>query len=420
MLTHHYARHVASLLTLSYIFTYSTAEAAEVPPSLLLQTNSLALGTRLRVVVNNAPASLIEAAKNRSKVLLFLESVALRGLCTESFAGSNPPVQTLEFTLVRDDQNRSNWTALLGSPRGWSRPVTLNVGTEGVGELVLSGGARPIVALQIIRKTDGLAGCILFLVLVVWLFFVARRTEIIRDNWDSPEKPNAYETRFWHFVPWGALLVTGVLTWFLANAIWLLISSAVLFLIGVIWAIPKPRAPLPPYSLARTQMLAWFFLVIGAFLFLWLVTGSSDMLNTTVLSLMGISVGTSLAAEVQDASKPTRREDLVEEQKKLVALPNPNQQQKGRLSEIEAELNKAPIRPESKHFLNDVLTDAKGISFARLQMLIWTIVLGLLFIHDVYTNLAMPEFNTTILALMGISSGTYLGFILKEPNSSKQ
>jgi len=32
-----------------------------------------------------------------------------------------------------------------------------------------------------------------------------------------------------------------------------------------------------------------------------------------------------------------------------------------------------------------------------------------MFVSSVYNNLTMPEFSTTLLGLMGISSGTYIG-----------
>ena len=57
----------------------------------------------------------------------------------------------------------------------------------------------------------------------------------------------------------------------------------------------------------------------------------------------------------------------------------------------------------------------------RLQMLVWTVILGIVFVLKVLSNLAMPEFDATLLALMGISSGTYLGFKFPEqqPQSVK-
>jgi hypothetical protein len=47
-------------------------------------------------------------------------------------------------------------------------------------------------------------------------------------------------------------------------------------------------------------------------------------------------------------------------------------------------------------------------------MLLWTVVLWFVFWAGVYHRLAMPEFNPTLLGLMGISAGTYLGFKIPE------
>jgi len=48
------------------------------------------------------------------------------------------------------------------------------------------------------------------------------------------------------------------------------------------------------------------------------------------------------------------------------------------------------------------------------QVFAWTIVLGIMFISSVYNRLTMPEFSATLLGLMGISSGTYIGFKFPE------
>ena len=52
--------------------------------------------------------------------------------------------------------------------------------------------------------------------------------------------------------------------------------------------------------------------------------------------------------------------------------------------------------------------DENGVSLQRLQVLVWTVVLGCIFVNEVYAHLTMPEFSATLLTLMGISSGTYL------------
>jgi len=70
---------------------------------------------------------------------------------------------------------------------------------------------------------------------------------------------------------------------------------------------------------------------------------------------------------------------------------------------------------QSESFLRDILSDANGVNFHRFQMAAWTFVLAIIFIKEVYENLAMPTFNTTLLGLLGLSAGTYLGMKIPEP-----
>ena len=50
----------------------------------------------------------------------------------------------------------------------------------------------------------------------------------------------------------------------------------------------------------------------------------------------------------------------------------------------------------------------------RLQITLWTLALGALFVWEIWNQLVMPAFGTELLTLMGISSGTYLGFKIPE------
>jgi hypothetical protein len=63
--------------------------------------------------------------------------------------------------------------------------------------------------------------------------------------------------------------------------------------------------------------------------------------------------------------------------------------------------------------MTDLLTDGTGPSFQRYQMVLFTVILAVIFVFEVARNLGMPEFDTTLLGLMGISNGTYLGFKLQ-------
>jgi hypothetical protein len=134
-----------------------------------------------------------------------------------------------------------------------------------------------------------------------------------------------------------------------------------------------PRA----YSLARFQMAFWFTLVICSYVFIWLITSANDTISGSVLVLIGIGSGTALGAAVVDAGK-------------------------------------ARPAPASRGFFRDVLSDPEGVCFHRFQMFVWTLVLGIMFVSSVYYDLSMPEFNATLLAMQGISAGTYLGFKIPE------
>jgi ABC-type Mn2+/Zn2+ transport system permease subunit len=60
--------------------------------------------------------------------------------------------------------------------------------------------------------------------------------------------------------------------------------------------------------------------------------------------------------------------------------------------------------------VRDLLADGDGISFHRFQIVVWTLILGVVFVWSVYRDMSMPEFDASLLTLMGLSSGTYVGF----------
>jgi hypothetical protein len=70
---------------------------------------------------------------------------------------------------------------------------------------------------------------------------------------------------------------------------------------------------------------------------------------------------------------------------------------------------------ESQGFLIDILRDETGVSFRRFQMAGWIVVLRFIFVVAVEQTLAMPDFSATLLGLMGISSGAYIGFKSSDP-----
>jgi hypothetical protein len=193
------------------------------------------------------------------------------------------------------------------------------------------------------------------------------------------------------------------------------------------------------FSLALSQMAAWFVVIISAFVLIWLTTGELNTLTDSVLYLMGISASTLVAAAVIDKSKLTESQNknvtLMAEKEslneKVTKLTEPSNLKENitlttqitttntRLKEIDKELKNLPATdkgPATKNWFIDVLSDVNGISLHRFQILVWTFVLIVIFIADVYNYLTMPDFSATLLGLMGISSGTYIGFKLPEQN----
>lgn len=144
-----------------------------------------------------------------------------------------------------------------------------------------------------------------------------------------------------------------------------------------------------PLSMARLQMSIWFFVIIGSFVFLWSTTGSLAGVNNTALALMGISGGTSIFSAI-----------ISQKQEWDASKRAPSKTNPSRIAS----------------WFVDLLSDDQGMTIHRFQMLAWTLVLAIVFINGVIIDYAMPVFTKELLGLMGISSGVYVGFKLKEGN----
>lgn len=290
----------------------------------------------------------------------------------------------LLFHLRVNEDSRAVWTDLLGAPEGLRRPVTFSVGpVDGAPFDTVYGDGRRVM-LTVISPVYG--GIALLVVVVTLAVFVqlARTTSIIR----------------------------------------------------------KPaEGGLGPYDLGRFQMAVWFFLIYLSYTAIWLITDATDTIHPSLLALLGISAGTALSEAVIDAggapAPEPRQQALLDERQQRVreigtrgmwqdgnegAGGDPRERQQAarqRVMQIDRELRalQAPA-PEmaSRGLLHDLLSDAQGYRFDRFQIFAFTLILGVIFLSDVYNNLSMPELSPTLLGLMGLSSGTYIGF--KLPNRS--
>jgi len=233
-------------------------------------------------------------------------------------------------------------------------------------------------------------------------------------------------------------VVTGSGSWYWILALFVVMIGALLYLAATTDLLrytlsAPPKRPLrSPYSLGLAQMAFWFCLSLAAYVYICLVTEQVHVPMGSVLGLLGISSTTGLAAIFVDKQKGAATANLAAERVALTArikdLASATLaagssaeaellQKKNRLALVEALLAQSPPETSpatSKGFLTDILSDGESFSFHRFQIAVWTIVLGVVFVWSVYRNMTMPEFDASLLTLMGISSSTYLGFKFPE------
>ncbi|MBP2304714.1 hypothetical protein GBZ48_06300 [Azospirillum melinis] len=173
--------------------------------------------------------------------------------------------------------------------------------------------------------------------------------------------------------------------------------------------VPMPANYRAPYSLARFQLLWWSGIVTASYAAILTITGSMDTITTGTMALMGIVGGTSVLAAFQDR-RPSDDQTRRQQHAALyiaAATANPPDR-----TAMAASLEQ--VYPPTQGLLPDLLSDAAGYNIHRLQLLAWTGVLGITFLYEVTRTLGMPELSANLLALTGISNGTYFGFKMQE------
>lgn len=142
------------------------------------------------------------------------------------------------------------------------------------------------------------------------------------------------------------------------------------------------------YHLAAVHLVFWSFIIIFSYAFIAVVTWDANSVTSSAFALLGISGG---AAVITATTAPGNAGEKISDSKR------------------------------STHsflkFWQDLLHDENGPVFARYQIVAWALVLGVVFIASVVNTLAMPEFDASLLTLLGISTGTYVGLRFAEERS---
>jgi hypothetical protein len=391
------AASVAAFIVIGFLACFASAQTADSQPAANPQPKVVSLEGNLeaddliRVQVDDLAEWAANPANNPAKLVPFLNGFAIAGNYPEEIHLSR---NHLHFHLRITKENKKVWIDVLGAPTSFRTPVSFSVGLENQSPFESVYEENNKLLLTVISRWYGVVSLIIVVATFVLLIWLARNTNIIRE-------PG-----------------------------------------------PKPGGgKLRPYNLGRTQMAFWFFLIYASYLVIWLITGALDTITASLLGLMGISAGTALSEAMIDSGKDTATANKIQElsaekssleqatsevQAQVTTLQARNdltpeelasrdsstkqlQDYRSRLAQVNQQLQAVtPPESVSAGFLRDILGDANGYSFHRFQIFAWTIVLGVIFISSVYNELTMPDFSTTLLGLMGISSGTYIGFKFPE------
>ena len=355
------------------------------------------LDKKLAVVLDKVdPTTIVDP----DKAVLFLNGRAINGLKGTQYSSND---KALIFHLVRSSDNADAWVPLLAAPSLTPRSVAVGV---------------------YLKKPDKLA------------------------PGDPQPSPIAGAD---HVQPsFDLILISG---WSLFIGV-----VAVLVVIAAVWAgasntnilkdalLPQLAPDEQTFSLGRSQMAFWFSLIFAAFVFLFFVLWDYNTLTSQSLILMGLSGATAIFAVAIDAAKDTPigvaneklramglekyadvvklDQEVAQRQSLLRNDPAPDAITTLRLqTEITDRLNKKRTWYEitrpfvTKGWYRDLTTDVNGPALHRLQVFVWTLAIGVVFVTDVYRNLSLPVFGDTVLALMGITSAGYLGFKYPEKQS---
>lgn len=331
---------------------------------------------------------------NKQEIRLFIEGRMIKDIVPESGA-PQPEDGELQYHLQRNVQNSEAWADILGGPRFdeyfFVHPVKISVGLEN--DYPVDSSVEKFNLVRMHRTWFW--GCLIgFLIFIFLLYKLVKQSDIVRDR--------------------------GV-------------DASVINII-------RPKGSRAPYSLGRVQMAIWFCLVIFSFLFIWLVTNAHEI-SAGILILLGIGAGTALSAAVIDNSKgegllketfdliaqePVLQAEVTQLRNAVAAIPSPANildlqallnSKSVELNKLQTQIknNKTHLTPlTSQGFIKDILSDINGVSFHRYQLFIWTFVLALVFLYSVWHKLAMINFPTELLALQGLTAGTYLGFKIPE------
>ncbi|MEA5602503.1 hypothetical protein [Nostoc sp. UHCC 0252] len=360
---------------------FASRQICSVPPSLRTQQviadngrNQVKMGDRIRVRVEGLSAAIRGTTTNASNVfdprqlVLYLDGYELEDVHGEPVIVMVPGKDQqkivddnwLAFRLERTDSSEAAWNALLGRGNRYSINVIPGVGCPRKLAIPVSDPLSP-PQLEIVLFSWRFWLCLFLLIAIVLIFI-----RYCRSTLRSPGIEGVYSQK--EVISGQELLIPEKADIKNKNRE----SRIAQFFLG------RKKLNRNPFSLSISQLAFWTFLIFGAYLIIYGITGDyTNVLTEQSLILLGINSITAFGSSLVDGHGNERK-------------------RKG-------------SQRISEGFFYDILSDINGVNFHRFQTFIWTVAIGLFFVWEVIKNLAMPEFDETLLTLQGISAATYLG-----------
>jgi hypothetical protein len=343
-----------------------TVKVLEVTNTRLKNNDRAGIDNSIIVKVDSLKPLLTLAGDKLDNIKLKIDGKVIPGLSPIRTTDDN----SLQYTLVRDSLNTKVWQSLFAKGEKWRMlvPVTVTLAVKDSAKnnfLDMRAGSFRLVKPGKFNTILFVTGLVLFALTFLKL-----------DK----------------FCPW--------CTWWKCDARL------------------RDYGPDSTYSLARVQMAVWYYVVTMSFLYLYF---TSDFcvpeLNDSTLTLLGISTAAKLGASVVDASKQKEQEKKEgnDPEKSQVVSKNADSESEVINPDCPNIVGKTPATSKHHSFIMDILSDEYGINLTRFQNVVWTLILVFIFVTKVAYEGAIPNFSdTNLLTLMGLSSGSYVLYKLKE------
>jgi hypothetical protein len=344
--------------------------------------------------------------------------------------------RALVFKLRRNADNKAIWSDLLGSPNHFSKKVSVTLALKdkdghALAPSITGAHGAPTFGVLVISWPWLVAAVVatVYVLYLVWGHVSTRTT--LRDNLLPQLAPSRQpfslarcQMAFWFVLIFASFIFLYILLWDYNT-----VSSQALALMGIAsaTALAAVAVDIVKDSPADAANRALQALGLITYADVDRVQHEIDSRTPQVASLQNdFSTKKATAALTKAASVATPGDNkLAEDVKATAELADLAEKQ---LKQLQAEIQDRrnimrtyedkTQRFASQGLFSDLTTDINGPTIHRLQVIFWTLALGVVFIVGVYRDLAMPpDFSGTLLALMGISSAGYVGFKYQEKNN---